>query len=641
MANENPILAKVQATPTPGAMPTDNARLQAVEEALAKSEQRTTALQAEAEQRVAKTASATDVITSAISDITSAEQIIQSTQTAADLQAQNATIATFEAAGGTDTQVLLMEALAEDGARVNSLLDQKADIVDDEHTGIQIIDAVINGFRSIGVDEQLEVAREQQNQTVSQIQNISAATESFARQNALTKQTLNEASIQANYQRIAAEGNIKVAEAEIKGLNSNAAALASLAQADARTVANRLQLFRLENETEQLEVSKERQKLQKEQMKIEREKLLLELPKAQADLERVQLALTEAKDPKRKAALQAQFDSTIKKFEDSLAAERQMVSAVQQGQSIIGIPIEDAETIAFKLKNPATRERYFSLQEVGGTGGTNIGQTPYESKATLDELDPQGSAAKTKGIKLLNQITKIQSEAYKGLPKSQLPKTEDALAADYNQTAANVYAAWNLDIKAGDQSNPLHAPPMDTLASNAAVQNDTFYQKVLAPRSMKEVDPQVIMEAAVHAIQSKTVSPEVAAEGIDLLFTTAADYNNSIQGGFKRVGLPNQTQYNVTVRRDPTTFEQLRIGASALPSAFAFGPTAVLRGKERAGEKLAESLIDSSDFLFMSVDLMDVTRVRNTLVQMLSTAQTPKTTPESEEPTTTPAAKTQ
>lgn len=638
MANGNPILSKVQ--PTTMAAPSETDRVQAIEQALATSEQRLTQLQTSAQERVAKTDAATDVITSAISDLTTARQIEANAKGAADLQAQNATIATFEAAGGTDTQVLLMEALRQDGERVAALLDEKADIVDDEHTGISFIDTIINGFRSVGVDEQLAVAEAQQAQTVSQIQNISAATESFARQNALTKKTLNEASIQANYNAIAAEGNIKLAEAELKNLHSNAAALAELATADSRIVANRLQLFRLENEVEQVELTRERHVLQREQMKVDREKLLLELPRAQVELERAKLALDEAKDPKRKAAMQAQFDSAVKTFEDAMAAERQMISAVQQGQSLVGLPIEDSETIAFKLKNPATRERYFGLQEVGGTSAKVIGLSPFEAKATLDELDPLGTAEKSKGVALLDQVTKIQADAYKGLPKNQLPSTPEALAADYNKTAADVYAAWNLDIKTGDQSNPLHAPPMDTLVANAAVQADPFYQTVLAPKAMKEVNPQVIMESAVDAIKAKTISPEAAAAGIDLLFTTAADYNNTLQGGFKRVGLPNQTQYNVSIRREPTAFEKLRIATGAPSAIFSATARAFLGDKEKAAEGLADKLIKDSDFLFMSVDLMDSTKVKNTLVQMLSTSKVPSNKQQSEEPSTSPAAKT-
>ena len=641
----NPILDRVQpdlATPAPvsapvsapSVTPAPNPRLQAVEESIAASSERLTEITAATESRVAKTTSATGVITSAIQDMTASQQIINSTQNAADLQAQNATISAFEASGGTDTQVLLMKTLEEEGARVADLLDQKADIVDNETTGFDFLDAIINEFSAVSVDAQLEVARAEQVQTVTQIQNISAATESFARVNSLTKQTLNDASIQAEYENIAAQGRIKVAEADIKNLNSNAAAMDALANADARTVSNRLQLYRLENEEQSKELSKERQKLQREQITLARDKMLLELPQAKAQLEATQIRLAEAKDPKRKAALQLELDAKIKAAEDSLAVEAQMTTSVQQAQSIIGLPIEDKATIAVKLRSPVSRERYFKLQEVGMSEGASIGLNPFEAKATLDALDPEGTATSSVGSRLLEQVSQIQVEQYRKLEKKDLPKTEEELASDFNKTSSQVFAAWNLDIRTGDSSNPLHAPPMDTLVANKAVQADPFYQKILAAMGMKEVNPQSIMDAAINGVLSKTVSPEVAANGIDLLFTTAADYNNSMQGGFKRIGFPNQTQYNVKLARPATAFEKLTAADKSIPRTSL--QSFVFEGKP--SKDAGANFIDNTESTFIQVDLMDSTKIRNTLVQILSSTPVPKTKPASEAPSTSPAA---
>ena len=235
MPHENPVLnaasvaQSVQFAPisTAANVVVANPRVQAIEEALAISSERTVAQRAAAEGRIAKTSTATGAIVGAIDDITSAQQIVNSVESAANLQAQNATIAAFDASGGTDAQVLLMQTLREEGERTATLLDEKSDIVDDEFTGIQIIDGVINSFRSVQTDIKIQASQQEQAQTVRQIQNISAATESFSRTNALTKKSINEATIQAQYTQIAAEGTIKKNEAEIKGLNSNAVEEAS------------------------------------------------------------------------------------------------------------------------------------------------------------------------------------------------------------------------------------------------------------------------------------------------------------------------------------------------------------------------------------------------------------------------------
>ncbi len=222
-SNPNPVLNQAERnavvnTPKTASAPVSSmpasSKLKAVEEALAISTARTVSNVQALEEGLEQSQIATDVIEASIDDITAATQIAATAEDNANLQAQNATIAAFEVSGGTDAQVAMMTTLTEDANRVAALLDEKQDIVDDEFTGIQLIDSIINDLRSIQLDTEIDAAEAQQNQTIRQITNTAAATESFARENALTKKTLNEGVLEANFKSIAAAGDIKLARCE-------------------------------------------------------------------------------------------------------------------------------------------------------------------------------------------------------------------------------------------------------------------------------------------------------------------------------------------------------------------------------------------------------------------------------------------
>lgn len=602
------------AVPEPAPVPKSSAQLQAVEEALAASSARIGTSIRELEAGLATTQTATDVITSAIGDITSANQITKATQNNAALQAQNATIAAFEVGGGTDAQTELMSTLREDGQRVATLLDEKQDIVDDEFTGIQLIDAIINEFRSVQTTQEIKAATAQQQQTSRQITNLGAATESFARTNAVTKRTLNEAVIEANYKAIAAEGDIKAAETELKNLNSNAAAMARLATADARNVSNLISAFRLEGEAEERILKQERQKFAREQMTFAREKWTIELPAAQVALEKARISLEDIKGltPERRAALEANFNAATKRFNDLVATENTLVQQIQQGQSVSGTTIEDRETIIFGLKQPGdTGKKYIRLQEIGGAPDPVLGNDAFEAMNSITTVAPSGNIIQTPAMKTLEQVANAQAAVYKKAGK--VPKDEEVVKSDFNTTAQIIMETAAENIQPGDATNPYQAPPMSVLEGAAAVASSTFYKKVLHPIGMKETNPQRIMDAAVAGVRSKTVSPEEAAAGIEAIFDTAAAHNNTMHGGFRRVGLPNQVTYNTQISRPATFFENLKItgGITKASPLLVLSPLA----GQSAGLK---KVLELGEAPFSIVDLMDGAQIKSALVQLLS-----------------------
>ncbi len=603
----NPILDRAREQQA-GAVPSSD--LDLVEEVLAGSTGRIASSIAELTAGIQKTNVATGVIKESISDVTAANLIIAKTQDTANLQAQNATVDAFEAAGGTDAQTRLMRELGEDNDRVTAILEERSILANEDRgaPGLSLMDNIINQFNINLTNQQLKAATDKLKHTEQQITNTTGATESFARANSLTRKTLNEDSIAANYRAIEAEGRIKSAEAELSSLHSNANALTNVMRADARFKESILQAARLEDEAESRALQKERISFQREQMVFTREKWEKAGPAADVALEQARVSLANSKNlgPIRQLKAEQELASSLKRFNDQIAVEDQLVSSVQRGQSLAGVPIEDKGIILFNLRRPGdTGKKYARLQEIGGAIDPVLGFTAYEAKVSVDTIAPSGNIKPSKGLRLLAQISSLQADKYKQAG-AKVPRDEATLQADYNVTAGEAAAIAAKDIGTNDQSNPYIAPPFTVLAQSSDLLLQPLYNKVLRPMTMRETNPQTILDASIAAIVEGVVTPDEAAAGIEAVFSLAALINNTQDGGFRRVGLPNQTTYNTKITRPPTFIEELKAGAAPRRLFEAFGAV-----PERTTEELFPNAL-------ISVDLMDRTRIQELIAKIMS-----------------------
>jgi len=618
----NPILEKAGVTESANTQRLEgqpDPRLAAVEESLALSSKRIAESSERSESAIIKTETAGSVLAKSIQDINSANQTIKLQADTARLQTQNAANNLLDASGGTLNQVRLMTELRQDGNREAELLDQIDVITDQEHTGLFIIDSIINDFQSAPERAQLLETRAQQQQTVNRIATQSAAQESFARINAINEQVVTEATIEANQKKIAATSSFQAAEIEIKNVHTNAAAMNDLNRISQQEVANRLQLFRLEGEVAERKLKEERMVFQREQMQFAREKFEIEIPQARLNLEASILRLETARttNPTDITAAIANNLAAVKRHEDAVAAELQITKQINVGQSLLGLTVEPRETTSFKLNNPATRDKYIRLQEIGGVDDPVIGNSPFEARTNLAIIDDEGLAKKTKGIKLLSDISVKQADKWaknKAAGGIGIPKDPTQQKVEFNITADEVIEIVRSEIKTGDNSNPFSAPPFPLLAKKASVQNTALFQKVLKDKDMQETNPQIIMDAALAGIVAKTITPEEAAAGIEAIFDAAALHNNTLDGGFRRVGLPNQETYNVKLDRIPTLFETLK-AVPELTSTLIFNFGKVTASEAGSLQEFREEQIGA----FVSVDLMDSSDVQQAIVIVLST----------------------
>ena len=634
-SEHNPILdqaRKEQAAITPATgvpeladipAPTEQAeeadpKLQAVQEALAANTSQISASITELTRNARQTQAATDVITSSLADITSASLITAAAVGAADLQAQNSTIAAFEAGGGTNSQIMLMKQLTKDNARVNDILDKRQILAEEDRfgPGIGLIDTAINQFNINLTNQELAAAEAQQVATTRQIANVTGATESFARVNQLTKKSINEATIEANYARIEAEGAIKRAEAEIRGIHSNSVAMNSILTADTKRVSGLLQSYRLEKEEQEIALRQERTSFQRKEMAHKVEQWQATKERAAVELESAQLRLTAAKDaaPAQKVLLEQRVATATKAIEDRAVLEESLVSSVQSAQSLSGVPIEDAVTILWGLdQRGEIGKKYATLHQLGGAADPVLGLTPFEAKSNLNLVSPTSNFITTKGTKLLDSITMLQLEAYK---KVAAPPTQlDVIASDFNKQASTFLGVAATDIKQGDGSNPYQAPPMSVLAEMKDVASSTFYQKVLKPKNMVEVVPQTVVDAAVNAIIAKTVTPEEAAAGIEAIFDAAALHNNTIQGGFKRVGLGahSQTTYNTRLKLPASFLDRAADMVSISSLLTPIGIIATAKSVISGDASLAKKVITTNT---ETVDLMNRAAIQQHIVRL-------------------------
>lgn len=600
-----------------------------ITKALAESTARTVSTIQESEVGIKETQTAMDVITASISDITSAAQITSLANDNANLQAQTATIEAFEIAGGADAQKVLMSQLTEDNQRVEDILTERVRLSTEDRggAGIGIIDAALNNLNLKLTDQQLLAAQAKLSNTERQLNNTAGATESIARVSALTKATLNEGTVAANYRRIGAEGDIKAAEQQIKNIHTNATVMASMESASARNVANRLQLFRLEGEVKQRKIAQEQLAFQREKMEQSRKQWEVSLPTVQANLEASQIALDTAKrtQPGNINAAITKNAAAIKAFNDQLATEEQLVRSVQAGQSASGVAIEPKETIIFGLRQPGARgAKYTKLLGIGSSVQPILGSTPFEARESLSVVAPSGNFDFTPATRLLDRVANDQIEKYRK-SKEGVPKDEAVIRSDYNTIAKEIATQAASSITAGDTTNMYQAPPMTILETKTAVAESTFYKRVLSPMAMKETNPERIMEAAIAGIRANSISPDEATAGIVTIFEAAADYNNTMFGGFRRVGLPNQSTYKAVLFREPTSFERLKVTTGVLLDIT--GPIDVITGAVGGTQRRVEDLLipklgQTTDLGLLKttvVDFMDRTEVNNHIIKLLST----------------------
>jgi len=566
----------------------------------------------------------TQIITDSMQAVSSANQTIQLSKDTAQLQLENQTQRVLAAGGGIEGQVDLMLQLSADSKATADLLDERGDIMDDEFTGFVPIDSIINRFRAKGTNLALKEAAAQEAHTINRINNVTSAQERFHSINTKNKQTVNAATISANQKKIAATATSDAAKQDIVNVQTNASMLAQSMAMDEKQSDNLLQVYKLQGAEEGREADRESRTFQREQFAQRKKEWEPRLSTLQVQLKQSQLALetAQATNPSAVPAAIARNEKNLKEMQDYELFVADQVTSIQNAQSLAGVTIDSEAVAATALALPATREKYTALARIGREGV--LGFSPAEARRSLKIIDSDGLAPDDKYTDLLDDAARLvmDDNIKAGTAPPDPDRNPEAYDAEFDAATKSLMKAHAKEIKAGDQSNPFQAPPMDTVAGYQRVAQSKLWKEVLSKKGMVEIVPEEIVVATIAAIKAKVISPEEGARGIVDIFSTVALHNNTAENGFSKVGLAeyNQTTFNTAVRTPTTGFDLLKATPGLVLSTFNPSTQFKYAVSEKESKKGVSDL-ERQLTKYKVVDMMDKVTMQNHL--MLRTSSLP------------------
>ena len=458
----------------------------------------------------AKTENLQKTVNKANQKISLAEQVIALQKSNATLQRQLNDELVLDAAGGTEAQASMMGVLTAAISEVSELDSRKADIMDDEPTGLAFFDAIINELRSVGVDTELESATDRVDRASSDITRVTQAQESFHRANVINKKNITEGTIAAETTRIASLAIVQANEAEKETLAANSAQLVLFSKMKSQAVNQALQQKQLESQNKN------------------------------------QLWLSEQRDMQ---------DQTLEI--QTLAANRYYKS--------VGLPELTEGQVDFRIKND--REGMLTVLRMGAVPSEQImyGNDVAVSQRNGRLGDPEGLGIKNDTSVFLDAEEQEQWNEWLASPKGA-PKDQEERDGVYVARINKQLSTWKRKIVQGDHSNLYHAPrSMEAVTGNVAIQESALWNTVPQIQAMKEFNTQAFYNSALAGVVAKSLSVEDAAQGIVELHKAAALHNSTLDGGFIRYGMEAQSTYNLGVELPANAFQ------SAIQSAKATG----------------------------------------------------------------------
>lgn len=457
----------------------------------------------------------------AVSQRVASEQIIAGQAAVSELQAQNAAITFFESTGGIE---FLKKAGVAYNRAAEDVLAAEAEVerVAEDDYGGGVLGWLKKQFAIDSANEGLANAQQRTTAIRTVTSEISSQTESVARAVNFTKQSKNQATLEAEQSRIeslAIEEKSKTAADNIK---TNANAISAVMSATSQELSARLKLYELSNSEAD------------RQMRVESHAVNMKVAKLQ-----------------------------LNKLELDEQTVQMYIPIVQNAQAAAGSPVEDPLIIRNGIeeikKNTPTGQKYQRYVEMGLRGG-NYGFTPSEAAETLSIVAPTGTEM-TPPLKILEAVKFKQNEKTKS-PTYIAPKNKTEAEASFNATARELSDSWKSNIKPGDTTNHYHAPPFAALAESDAVKSSLLYKNVLAPLELKEFSAKKLFQEAARGVTTKLISPEEATLGIETVIKAAISHNNE-HWQFAKVGVAVQDSY-VTYADPIDTF--LTAGKYSFPS---------------------------------------------------------------------------
>ncbi len=519
-----------------------------------------------AEEGIAATKQITTEIVAGIAKGTEAAQVIQLQAGTAALEVQNDV---RKASGGSAGRQLLLDSMAElrlETERVSELNDQKRKRLNKLPGPLA---AIFGNIATADLDVRLAQAEAERRSTVAEIAGIASSTESVASTVQLTKEAVTDGTIKANTDLIAADALIKKGEAELRGNDTNAAAMDRLYKMDERQIDNKMKLLEFESQEENRKVRREAHQIQRETNKIQ-------LANLSTDTERQEVALAIQKeqleaitDLKRKAAAATKIEADQAALDRAQAQRTTKVEQIMRGQSaVLGeTKVEPRATIERAIDStrstPEERERASIFALIGIPKDVDdmiFGTTEAEVSNTLDFLAPLGTT--------LNRFTTrfeeakadqraqdtIDIEAGKDISKNLIVRTQQLQNFITNRNKID-----EVEIIPLDNTNIYSvSASWKVIAELPAVSATALFQEVLnLEPPMQELNEQTIWDLMNAAIQVSPDKANLYADNLKAIFDAAVLHRETLHGGSRRYGYKTIATHNVRIRRDVTPIEFL------------------------------------------------------------------------------------
>jgi hypothetical protein len=242
----------------------------------------------------------------------------------------------------------------------------------------------------------------------------------------------------------------------------------------------------------------------------------------------------------------AQFTALLKYNKD-------MVEAVVTKGSERGIDVNnpDAQTVPSYVARSAG-ESVMVLAQVGGTLPTSAERTAAylaETRSlTGQKLTKEQGGKKITGDQMVGGINSSIYGSVTADEKGNKVTTSGSLA-QMQQNVEN-------DLNGGRTKNIYRAPDVATVAAaTPRLTQEKWWKEIIQPASLTAPSPtgDQVMKQAKLALQSGTLTPEEAADGISTYFK-AATLINITNEQYQRVGLPTPKAYPVIVDKGPSYF---------------------------------------------------------------------------------------
>lgn len=533
----------------------------------------------------------------------------------------------------------LMTEIRNESSALDDLYDQARDISNEEVTGIGFLDTIINNARIKMMQPKIEAHKAALAGTQNELSSVSGAADYISNIQNKTAKSVNQEIIDADAKANRAKAEAEIQANEVNRAATNAGAVVNMFNMQGEELKNAMSAVRLAQQERAEQTEQQRIALQTRQQELTAKRLQFEeeqweqtkedaatrseLLSVQLESARENLQHARTMRPSQIAKAQAEVKAIEQQLAQTRSAEQDLVTRINRAEAALGLPVTNSDTIKEKFhqeKGTEVGNRMRKLYLIGG-GSDNelqLGASPYSALKNISELSPNGipKNLESAGLKLAEAaLVDATTQVDPTTGKVKQPATEQEMEDMFNRSLAKIVVEKSSNIQTTDYSNPFHAPPLKVLTGySTAIKGSKFYKEVVskAEAGMNDADPHKLLELGAAAVKSGVLKPAEVVDGIELMFDTAVEYNNTMNGGFSRYGIDPQASYNALVKPTDTS------GLLSKTGSFLLNRTIV------GGYRGARDLINGPE-IPQPTDFTDPVQIENVLTKYVIATPTATT----------------